>query len=133
MKLLSVNTCSCVPFWTCFLPSFDFLYCNLTKLCNGRCPPTTHLWVTGDNAPAFDAFVTKWVHEVHNILRPEPVKPHHDNLQKFYNSLMHYEERGTFQAVHMNWCLLQQNQEPSNFQFDPKKQKRTECKATLAQ
>ena len=37
------------------------------------------------------------------LLMWQPLKAHHASIQKFFNSLMHFIQEGTFKTVHINW------------------------------
>ena len=56
-----------------------------------------------NNEPTFEQYVHQWLQELKALLTWEPLKTHHTGVQKFFNSLMHFIQEGTFKAVHINW------------------------------
>ena len=61
------------------------------------------------------------------------MKGHCGGVQKFFNSLLHFIQEGTFTAVHINWRTRRVHAAPSTLHNNPKQQKRNERKATVAQ
>ena len=56
-----------------------------------------------NNEPTFERYVHRWLHELKALLMWQPLKAHHASVQKFFNSLMHFIQEGTFKAIHINW------------------------------
>ena len=85
------------------------------------------------NGPTFEQYVQRWLQELKTLLVWQPLKAHQTGIQKFFNSLMHYIQEGTFKTVHINWRTRRVHDVQPPLHDNPKQQKRNERKATMAQ
>ena len=83
--------------------------------------------------PTFEQYVHRWLQELKTLLMWQPLKAHHTSVQKFFNSLMHFIQEGTFKTVHINWRTRRVHDVQPPLHDNPKQQKRNERKATMAQ
>ena len=85
------------------------------------------------NEPTFEQYVERWLQELKTLLVWQPLKAHHASIQKFFNSLMHFFQEGTFKTVHINWRTRRVHDVQPPLHDNPKQQRRNERKATMAQ
>ena len=86
-----------------------------------------------NNEPTFEQCVHRWPQELKALLTWHPLQAQHAGVQKFFNSLMHFIQEGTFKAVHINWRTRRVHAAQPPLHDNPKQQKRNERKATMAQ
>ena len=83
--------------------------------------------------PHFNTLVSKWLGELRGLLLWDPLKALRPSKQNIFSSLMHYSQEGTFPPKHINWRLRAQCPSTDSLAQNPKKQKRDERKASVAQ
>ena len=86
-----------------------------------------------NNEPTFERYVHRWLQELKALVTWEPLKGHHGAVQKFFNSLMHFIQEGTFKAMQINWCTRRVHDTQPSPHNNPKQQTRNERKAIVAQ